>query len=864
MGEVYRARDTRLDKTVALKIVAAGFADDPSSLPRFDRERRVTASLEHPHICRLLDAGHDANVDFLAMEYLEGQSLASRLRRGPLPLDDALGYAIEIAAALDYAHRRGVVHRDLKPANVYLTPTGAKVLDFGLAKLRTLDGGRQPLVADTAPLTAVHTGPVVGSASYMAPERLEGRDADHRTDIFGFGLVLYEMCTGRRAFEGASPATLIAAIVSGEAAPMQLDSPVGEQIEWVVRKCLAKLPEDRWQSIGDVEQVLKRMARGGLAPPRRARRRALLAIGVAGIALTGLIATAAVQSARGRLQSVAGAPVAFTIEPPAGGTFVPTEGSVQTAQLAVSPDGRSIVVVASGADGVGQLWLRHFESTTLTPIPGTADASYPFWSPDGRSIGFFTPGLLRRIDLAGGPARTLAAAPNGRGGSWNANGDILFAPNAAGVIDRVSAEGGNARPQTRAEESRGETSHRWPQFLPDGRRFLYFVRSGQESHEGIYLSSLDDPASTLVVNSSVGGAYLATRRMILFDAEGTLMARPFDPDAPASGADPVPVAPHVGGSSNFYGAFTASSTGVIAYASRAAASELVWFDRQGHRLATVLPAAEHVDFQLSPDGNSVAVSTADKNSDHPDIYQIDLTRGTRVRLTASRATDATPVWSPDGRQVVFRSNRERVHDLYTRAIASTAPEHVLLTTTTAKAPTSWTPDGAHIVFQNRDDVTGWDLMMVSADGSQPQPLVKTPFDEVQGRVSPDGHWLAYTSNESNRPEVYVRMLDGGSSTWQISVNGGSDPRWRGDGHELFYVSADGQLTSVAINGRGGTLDPAAPHALFEIGPIAVAPPYTSGYDVPPDGSRFLVRVPIEHVRSMPLTVLLNWSPQGDR
>jgi Tol biopolymer transport system component len=861
MGEVYRARDTHLDRTVALKIIAASFAQDPTSQPRFERERRVAASLEHPHVCRLLDAGHESGVEYLAMEYLQGESLASRLTRGPLPLVVAIGYAIEIASALNYAHRLGVVHRDLKPANVYLTPGGAKVLDFGLSKLRQADAGRTPLQADTAPLApaATQVGTIVGSAPYMAPERLEGREADHRTDVWGFGLILYEMCTGRRTFEASSPAALIAAILSGETPSMNLVGPKSDDVEWIVQKCLQKNPDDRWQAMGDVEVLLKRIV-AGHGFPRAARRSRVPRVAV------GIAAIACVVAAVGGALSLVGrdrprsASAAFAIPPPNGGTFTPTEGSVQSAQLALSPDGQSLAFVAAGADGVSQIWIRHLDSLHPTPVAGTAGATYPFWSPDSRALGFFARGLLRRIDLSGGPARTIAAAPNGRGGAWNTDGVILFAPETTGGIHRVSSNGGETTPQTRVDRSRGQTSHRWPLFLPDGRQFLFFARSENETDEGIYLASLDRDGATLVTNSSVGAAYLPPREMVLFESDGALLARVFDPQQGRLTGDPVVVIDAVAGSSNFYGAFSASTTGVIAYGSPAVTSDIVWFDRRGQRLATAVTAGQYVDFHLSPDSQSLALAAIDRDTGRSDLYLLDLARGTRLRLTSARATDATPIWSPDGGRLVFRSNRERVHDLYARDLRGTKPETLLLSTGQAKYPTSWAPDGRSIVYHTRDNTTRWDIMMSGADGSAPRPLVRSPFNEMQAQLSPDGQWLAYTSDESSRPEVYVRSLSGTGPRLQMSVNGGSDPKWRRDGSELFYVAADGRLMSVALRTRGAALEPSAPQALFHVPDMLVSPPYTSPYDVTSDGSRFLVRVAVEQVRSMPLTVLLGWSP----
>jgi eukaryotic-like serine/threonine-protein kinase len=862
MGEVYRARDRHLDRTVALKTIAVGYARDPSSQSRFERERRLTASLEHPHICRLLDAGHDSGIDYLAMEYLQGESLAARLARGPLPVALGIGYAIEIADALDYAHRHGVIHRDVKPANVFLTPSGTKVLDFGLAKLRSADAQNPATLAcDTAPLDTTMAGAVVGSAPYMAPERLEGRDADARSDVFGFGVLLYEMLAGRPPFTGSSAAAVIAAILSSEPAPMALSDPRNDEIEWLVRRCLEKNPDDRWQSMADIRAVLKRLAsRGSTYANGRRRTRIAVVLPLVAIAFAG--AAAIWMALKDRASPSGAAPLTFTIGPPPGGSFTPTESSVPTAQLALSPDGRSLAFVASGPDGASQVWVRRLDAVLPVAVPGTDDAAHPFWSPDARSIGFFSHGLLRRVDLAGGPARTVAVAPNGRGGTWNAEGLILFAPHTAGVIRRVFANGGEVTDATRLEAARGETSHRWPSFLPDGRRFLYFARGGEEAggHEGIYLGSIGDHTPRLVVTSVHGAVFLPPDR-VLFVSEGTLLARVIDFDSGAAVGEPVAIAEGVGGSSTFYAPFSASSTGTIAYASGVATADLVWVDRKGASAGVVAHAGRYVDFRLSRDGGLLALAEVDPTSDRSEIYILDLARGTRMRLTSSTATDASPIWSPDVRQIVFRSNRGRVHDLFVKETAGTAPERPFHISDAPKYPTSWSSDGRWVVFHTQDDETGYDVQLVSSDGlTTARPIAGSRFDDMQAQFSPDGKWVAFTSDESSRPEVYLVSLDDRKVRIQASVNGGADPRWRADGTELFYVSVDGQMTVVGVHPRGDVLEVSKPRALFPVRDSAVVMPYLSSYDVSPDGSRFLVRVPISDVRSNPLTVRMNWSP----
>jgi Tol biopolymer transport system component len=861
MGEVYRARDTRLEKTVAIKTIATAYAQDPSAQPRFERERRLTASLEHPHICRLLDAGRENGIEYIAMEYLEGESLQDRLGRGPMPVHAAIGYGIEIAEALNYAHKQGVVHRDLKPANVFLTPTGVKVLDFGLAKLRNADRGTTVMSGDTAPLDATQAGTLIGSAPYMAPERLEGRTADYRSDIFAFGLVLYEMLTGRRAFDGTSPAALIAAILSGEPPPLALDHPKAADLEWVIRKALAKNPDERWQSMGDVQALLKRIAGTQFETTKPRQSRIPAAAALVALAAVAGVAGAIWFAWRWSSREPAAPPLVFTVHPPAGGAFTPTEGSVQAAQLALSPDGRSLAFVATGPDGVSRLWVREFATIEPVSLPGTEDATYPFWSPDGRALGFFARSELRRVDLSGGPPRMLAAAPNGRGGAWNANGEILFCPSTVDSIRRVASTGGEVREATALDVTRGETSHRWPHFLPDGNRFVYFARTTSESqapHAGIYLASLDGDAPRLLVNTGNSAVFVPPDNL-LFIREGTLLAQRIDLERATLAGDPAPVADRVGTSSNFYGAFSASHTGVIAYATEAMASELRWLDRTGAPGETV-DAGRHVDFQLSPDGRFVAVADVDPETDRPDIFILDLTRGTRLRLTSSPATDASPVWSPDGRTIVFRSNRERVHDLYLKDTSGVSVERPFHVSQNAKYPTSWSADGRWIAFHTSGGKTLLDVIVAEAGTTAaPKPFLTSRFDEVQADFSPDGRWIAYASEEAGRFEVYLRSLDASDTRVQVSTSGGSDPHWRADGRELYYISLDRTLTAVAVREGRNSIELGAPERLFHVGDVVLREPYRSSYDVAADGRRFLVRVATDDVRSTPLTVLLNWS-----
>jgi len=856
MGEVYCARDTRLDRTVAIKVVgrAPATLDAAASL---EREARAVAALNHPHVCALYDVGQEADLAFLVMEYVHGETLAARLARGPLPVREVIRYAIQIGEALDHAHRHGVVHRDLKPANVMLTDRGAKVLDFGLATLRSspieIPLERTPLASQKLASETM----LLGTVQYMAPERLEGAEADTSSDLFAFGAVIYEMATGRRPFESGSSAGVIAAIMQSDPpAPSSVRPELPKSIDWIVQKCLAKHADARWRAAGDIVEVLRWIARAPeeVPAPVAPRRRHVLAAVLASLLL--VAAAVAVLAPRLAAPSPPARPLAFSIFPPEGGGFTPTPSSVPAPQFALSPDGRRLAFVASVGHDAPQLWMRELDALNAEPLAGTQGADYPFWSPDSDAIGFFAGGSLKRVDLGGGPPRVLAAAAHGRGGAWSRSGLILFAPHTQSGLYRVPASGGEAKPVTRPDPALHQASHRWPQFLPDDRHFIFFVQSTSPETHSTYLADLDGSPPRKLVSSGLNAVYVPPDQL-LFVTDSTLMAEPFDWQKGRLAGEAVPIASAVAGSSNFSAAVSASVNGVLAYATTAATSELVWVDRSGHRGESLAPPAEYADFSLSPDGRQLALSEVEAQGTHPDIRVLDLVRGAKLRLTTDEATDAAPVWSPDGKRLVFRSNPRGLHDLYQAASNGSESPSLLLRTEYAKYPTDWLPDGRGIVYHTFNRQTGADIWMVTPDGAQRKVLVQTPYDDMQGQVSPDGAWLAYTSLESGQAEVYVRSLVDAGVRWQVSA-GGADPRWRRDGRELFYTSSDGWLSAVPFSGGA----PGTPRHLFVVHVAPTVQPYMSNYNVTPDGQRFLLKVPVRDVSSTPINIVTNWRVKG--
>ncbi len=877
MGEVYRARDTRLERTVAIKVLPQHLSSSAEVRQRFEREAKTISRLSHPHICALYDVGREGETEYLVMELLEGETLTDRLAKGALPLEQTLRLGQEIADALDKAHRQGIVHRDLKPGNVMLTKSGVKLLDFGLAKAfeRPLDAaGREQAAAGQHPmakkdLTALPTvagspdltaaGTILGTFQYMAPEQLEGKDADARTDIFAFGAVLYEMATGKKAFSGATQASLIGAILHTEPAAISTVQPMTPPaLDRIVRTCLAKDPEERWQSAADVRRELRWIAEGSqagaAAQPASARRRRREWLSWVLTALA-LLAAGAVLLRDRRPAAAPARAMRFSV-------VLPELSAVRAAVL--SPDGTKAVLVARDSSGRNLLWIRPLDSLAAQPLAGTESPSFPFWSPDGAFIGFFADGKLKKIASSGGPAQTLCDAPINRGGTWNRDGVILFAPVVDGPIYQVSASGGVPKPVTALDPKRRESTHRWPFFLPDGRHFLYLVGSfgGPREGTGIYVRSLDSKEEKLLVNANSRMDYVPPGYLLFF-RERNLLAQAFDAQKLEIHGEPIPIAEEIQFFPQTYNAmFAASQNGVLLYLARARAgiSQLAWFDRTGARLGTLGAAANQGNPRISPDGKRVALDIIDPQTGNMDIWTYEFSGGVGRRLTSHPALDSDPIWSPDGSRIVFFSLRNGLPDLYEVSSSGGGSEGGVVISQRTKYPTDWSPDGRSILYRVVDAKTNFELWTVSMDNEhKSDPFIKPVFGVSHGMFSPDGKWVAYSSNETGKWEIYVAPFPGPGGNWKVSTAGGSEPRWRRDGKELFYAAPDGSIMSADVK-LGATFEANVAKPLFR---VQRREHISSGdlfsYDVTPDGQRFLVNTDVGELASSPLTVVLGWT-----
>ena len=860
MGEVYRARDIRLDRTVAVKVLASHLSSSPELKQRMEREARAISSLNHPNICHLYDIGSQDGADYLVMEFLEGETLAERLHKGALPLNETLKIGIAVAEALAVAHRHGIVHRDLKPGNIMLTKSGAKLMDFGLAKSAV--GGLGSAASSAPLLSAAQTmsqaspvsplttaGTMIGTIQYMSPEQIEGKEADARSDLFALGAVLYEMVTGARPFEGKSQISVASAILEKEPAPISVVQPLTPPaFEYIVSACLAKNPDDRVQTAHDVGLQLRWIGQSGTTTLRskgkNGKHREILAwLTAGGLALLLVALTLFWRGSKGAEQTTYfSAPLPFAAR-----------------DVAVSPNGHTVAIVGHReADRNNVVWIYEPGSQESTSLANTEGATFPFWSPDGQSLAFFADGKLKKLSLAGGPVQTLCDAPTGRGGTWNRDGVIIFTPSGhLGVgLYRISASGGTATQITIPDKNLTEDSHRWPLFLPDGIHYLYSAihLSGRRDLSSVFVGSLNSNEKRLVTKTSANVAYIAP--YLLFYRDQTLFGQRFDANTFELTGEPIPILTDVQYSPRISRAVFAASNTHLLVAQKAGdtgASQFVWFNRQGQEIGTALKPGIYGNMMLSPNGKIVAADTTDPASQNTDIWAYDVETQSAKRLTFDPAIDSLPIWSPDGTRMVFASNRGVTFDLYLKDTNGAQEETHIPQDGPDRFPSDWSHDGKYVLYER-----GADLWLLTIPELRTTQFLKASSTLKNGQFSPDGKWVAYSSNESGRWEVYVTSFPEAHGKWQVSNAGGDQPKWRSDGKELFYLAPDSRMMAVPVN-TGANFDPGTPAALFQANPRdLVATSEQFSYDVSKDGQKFLINTQLK-TGTAPMSVVLNWS-----
>jgi Tol biopolymer transport system component len=878
MGEVYRARDTRLDRSVAVKVLASHLSSSPELKQRMEREGRAISSLNHPHICQLYDIGSQNGTDYLVMEFLEGETLAERLRKGAIPLPEVLKIGIAVAEALAVAHRSGIVHRDLKPGNIMLTQGGAKLMDFGLAKplgMQTAGPGSGAAGSGAAgsvtappsftaaatlsgpspltPLTAA--GSIIGTIQYMSPEQIEGKEADARSDIFAFGAVLYEMVAGRRPFSGKSQISLASSILEGDPAPISTVKPqTPPACEHVITTCLQKNPEERYQSATDIKLELQWIAADKsssvAAPVTLAASRSRERLGWAAALLAAIVLTGA--AAVIFYHPTQSAPSIRTVINPPEKAHVNLTGD-NAGPPVLSPDGSAIAFAASGADGKTTIWVRPANSLDARQLPETDSAIFPFWSFDSRSIAFFANGKLKTVDLSGGSAQIIADAPFGRGGAWGADGIIVYSASTQDRLYRVSTNGGTPAPVTTVDTSQ-HSSHRWPSFLPDGKHFLYLAINHQvPANDTIYYASVDGTVNRPLFKSQSNAIYAAG--YILFARNEQLLAQAFNSSTGALSGDPQPLVRGViNDSVTWHMDASASDDGLLIYGTGGSGSvDLLWMDRANKQLSPISANLGNLRAaSVSPQGDRIALEI---NASTSDIWVLDLARGTRTRLTFGPASNNDPEWSPDGKWIVYNSGRNGRSQIYRKASDGSGAEEELLDDDQIVNPTDWSHDGKYIFYQRGIPGTQ-DIWALPLEGDRKPFLVipTTPKTlRTLARLSPNGRWLAYTSNESGSIENYVVAFNGGHGKWQVSVNGGLDPSWSHDGSELYYVDPAYSIYAVPVKEGAGALQFGAPQTLVS---SWSAP--TTHYQVSPDGKKILLYHVSQQV-SDSVTVVTNFA-----
>jgi Tol biopolymer transport system component len=866
MGEVYRAVDANLGRQVAIKVLPDAFAQDGERVARFEREAKTLALLNHPNIAIIYGLEKSHGTFGLVMELVEGEDLSRRIARGPISIDEALPIAKQIAEALEAAHEHGVIHRDLKPANIKVTANGdAKVLDFGLAKLAETSAATQHVDMSMSPTITSPTmfsgvGVILGTAAYMSPEQAKGKVADRRADIWAFGVVLFEMLTGRQLFTGENAAETLASVIKEKVAFETLPSGTPLAIQNLLRRCLEKDVRQRLRDIGEARITIEDVLSGaGVAETavRTTEVRRQRPLGWIAAAALLLLALAGLSVLHFRETAPEVRSVRFQISPPEKLYF---------AMFRLSPDGRQLAFVATLQPGQGQLWVRSLDSTDARPLANTAGATYPFWSPDSTQIAFFAQGKLRKIAAAGGPVLTICDAVNGRGGTWNRDGVIAFTPTINGGLYRVADTGGTPVPLTKVAAA--EDNDRFPEFLPDGRRFLFYRGAAKDG--GIYAGSLDgtppvgilpDPSNAQYVASSGRNGFLLLRR------DNTLVAQAFDPGNLQITGGVIPIAESVGVAGNAgYAAVSAAPEGTLAYSTGVGSTrrQLVWLDRTGKRLSVISKPDEMSSPAVSPNGATVSFVIGNITAGSADIWLQDLQRGTLSRFTFAPRASGAPVWSHDSRSIVYADSATAggADGIFEKqASGAGSPELVFragfLNSTSV---TDWSADGKSIVFSNRDEKTKDDLWLLRMEGDRkPVAFVQTPYNENRAQFSPDGQWMAYESDETGRSEIYIQHVPPNGARFQVSAGGGTSPRWRRDRKELFFLAPGAALMAVPFT-TGAAFEPGQAHALFENSPITTNPTGGFPFQPSPDGQRFLALVDAEGDASSapPITIVTNW------
>jgi serine/threonine protein kinase len=867
MGEVYRARDTRLDRTVAIKVLPESFAHNAEFRQRFEREARAISALQHPNICTLFDVGSQTGLEYLVLECLEGETLATRVQKGALPAEQVLKIGTEVARALAVAHRQGIIHRALKPANIMLTKTGAKLMDFGLAKpLAAASAATPPSFTATmsmpgSPVTMA--GTIVGTVQYMAPEQIHGQEADARSDIFALGCVLYEMASGRRAFEGKSQLSVASAILEKEPESIRSVQPLTPRnLERVVLRCLRKDADERWQSAGDVAIELSEMGQDAenssvttpAAPPQWIRLAPWIVATMALLALAFVLIRPTNQVQPATL-------VQASLPPPDGTSYVMSWD--EAGPPAISRDGKALAFVAIDKSGVQKIWVRNLSESMAMPLSGTDNAIYPFWSPNGSAIGFFANGKLRRISASGGPVINICDAARARGGSWGNDDNILFTPDIQSPIFRVKATS-DATPQPITKiDLELHSTHRWPVLLPDGNRFLYFAANHAQpegtARNGIYIGSIDGKENRFLMPSNSSAVLVPG--YLLFVRDGALVAQGFDAKTLQLEGDPHLISDHVYRSlATWHEVVDSSDNGILVYApgNSQDMSHLAWYDSSGKNLGDFATSDFDLDLRFSPDGQKIAHAVGRPNSK---LFVYDVKTGSRQQLEFDDGFDTAPVWSPDGRTIAFSKRIKNRYFIYRKVADGSRASELIYESNENKMVTDWSPDGKFLLAQSRTATGRLAIFKVPLDGDHtPQPVLTGEHEYFDGHLSPDGHWLLYVSNGEGSNQIYVSSFPDLAGKWQVSAHGGDGgeaPHWQGDGKAIYFLTQGHSIMKADVSTTGGKFTIVGQRTV--INAAAVAPLVfrrSFSYDVTPDGKRVLVNAQTESPDV--LTLVVNW------